>query len=504
MSYMAWNEHFVTGFPVVDDQHLGLVDMINQVAPFLSQSGPAQKEQAATLLDDLFKYAATHFRDEEAMMAGRSIDRDYLRRHHGLHQTFVDELTQLRRLHDEGDGLDGSQLLRFLTSWLTFHILGEDQVMAHQLRLIESGLSPSDARREVHEAAQEDPAKAVLNSALLDLFALNRERNEALTAANGRLKLAQDALASLNAGLERQVAARTEELLGANAALERDRAALQAAIVELRHTQTALNQAEKLRAVGQLAAGLAHEINTPVQFIGDNVAFLKEGIDALTELAHSYKSNLPPTPELRKALDELEERLDTRFLFEHLPVAAERSQQGLMRVSELVGAIMEYSRADLGGKEPADLNRALDNCITVVQGQFGDVAVVDTRFAVIPPVVCRLGELKQAFMNLLTNAADAIRDVVGVRGEKGRIEVGTRLEGDRVVVWVSDTGTGIPDAVAPRIFEPFFTTKEVGKGTGQGLSVCRAVVVDHHGGTLDFETSSAGTTFYIRLPVSAS
>jgi two-component system, NtrC family, sensor kinase len=175
-------------------------------------------------------------------------------------------------------------------------------------------------------------------------------------------------------------------------------------------------------------------------------------------------------------------------------------------VARIVRAMKEFAHVDRSSeKTAADLNRALESTLVVARNELKYVAEVETEFGEIPPVVCNLGDLNQVFLNLLVNAAHAIRDVVEDTGNKGTIRVRTWQEGDQVVVGISDTGAGIPEEIREKIFEPFFTTKEVGKGTGQGLTLARSVVVERHGGSLTFESEvGKGSTFFVRLPMGSS
>ncbi len=275
--------------------------------------------------------------------------------------------------------------------------------------------------------------------------------------------------------------------------------------LELRHSQ-------KLEAVGRLAAGIAHEINTPIQFIGDNTRFLQVSFQDELKLIRKYE-------ELRKLvagesrcaslcaeIAGTRTEIDWVYLEDEVPKAMDQMLEGLSRVSTIVRGMKEFSHVDRSNeKAPADLNRALESTLIVARNELKYVADVETDFQGLPPVVCHLGDLNQVFLNLLVNASHAIEEVVRDTGNKGRIIVRTRLEGDAVEISISDTGTGIPEDARDRIFDPFFTTKEVGKGTGQGLALARAIIVEKHGGTLRFETEMGkGTTFIIRLPLLGS
>jgi len=275
--------------------------------------------------------------------------------------------------------------------------------------------------------------------------------------------------------------------------------------VELRHGQ-------KLQAVGELAAGIAHEINTPIQFVGDNIRFLSEAFTSLAillELGEQMNEGCRAgriDTHLLEELDAAKEKADLPFLRKELPLAFQQTMDGIGRVAAIVRALKKFSHLDVGREQSAaDLNDALESTILVARNELKYVADVETRFGQLPPVTCHLGDLNQVFLNLLVNAAHSISDVVHNSGQKGRILVETRLLGESVEVAISDTGTGIPAEIQGRIFDPFFTTKEVGKGTGQGLALARAIVVDKHGGTLTFDTAPGkGTTFHVRIPVNGT
>jgi PAS domain S-box-containing protein len=272
--------------------------------------------------------------------------------------------------------------------------------------------------------------------------------------------------------------------------------------VELRHAQ-------KLEAVGLLAAGIAHEINTPIQFIGDNTRFLQTAFTGVRKLLDKYEE-ICEAARHGTALEDLIRTAETaridadwEYAREEIPKAIDHALEGIERVAKIVRAMKEFSHVDQClEKTAADLNRALESTLIVARNELKYVADVETHYGDLPPVICHLGDLNQVFLNLLINAAHAIGDVVKGTGAKGRIGVRTSLLGDWVQIAISDTGTGIPRVIQSKVFDPFFTTKEVGRGTGQGLALARAVVVEKHGGTLTFETHAGkGTTFYIRLPV---
>jgi PAS domain S-box-containing protein len=271
--------------------------------------------------------------------------------------------------------------------------------------------------------------------------------------------------------------------------------------VELRHSQ-------KLESVGRLAAGIAHEINTPIQFVGDNINFLSGAFEQLLALCDMYRqlcskaAHMPLSPADLAGQKQREEEADLDYIRGAVPTSVVSTIDGIGRVARIVQSMKAFAHPDRGERSNADLNMALRNTLTVATNELKYVAKVETEFGDIPATPCYLSDLNQVFLNLLVNAAHAIGDVVGKSGHRGTIRVRTYVEKDKVVVAIGDTGTGIPPAVQSRMFEPFFTTKDVGKGTGQGLALARSVVVEQHGGSITFETElGKGTTFFIRLPL---
>jgi PAS domain S-box-containing protein len=268
-----------------------------------------------------------------------------------------------------------------------------------------------------------------------------------------------------------------------------------------------LRQAQKLESVGRLASGIAHEINTPMQFVGDNVRFLQDSFGQLQGVMSKLHELCDPSLDKWSASDlyaeigRMDANLDSGYLLKEVPEALSQTLDGVDRVVTIVRAMKEFAHPESRGMVPADLNKALVNTLTVARNELKYVADVETEFGDLPRVICSLSDINQVFLNLLVNAAHAIGDVVGDTGRKGTIRLQTGMEGSMVVISVADTGGGIPAGIRNRIFDPFFTTKEVGRGTGQGLAIARSVV-DRHKGTLTFESEvGKGTTFYIRLPI---
>jgi PAS domain S-box-containing protein len=261
----------------------------------------------------------------------------------------------------------------------------------------------------------------------------------------------------------------------------------------------------RLEAVGQLASGIAHEINTPLQFVGDSVSFLKDAVDELLRLTDLYRELLytdgPVTwDERREEMRAAERAADLDYLYERVPAAFTRTLEGISRVRSIVVAMKRFSHPSSTEVAPADLGEALETTLAVCRNEYKYVADITLELDDLPPVLCNIGELNQVFLNLIINAAQAIAEQVATTGERGRISIATRMDADHAVIEITDDGPGIPPALQDRIYEPFFTTKELGKGSGQGLALARTIV-ERHGGSIECSSNPPhGTTFTIRLP----
>jgi len=271
-----------------------------------------------------------------------------------------------------------------------------------------------------------------------------------------------------------------------------------------------LRQAQKLEAIGRLAAGIAHEINTPVQFISDSCRFLGEGVQQLNDGVDDYRRLVREladgqiaAPEALAGSARIDEERDLSYLRENLSTSTTLALDGLKRIADIVAATKEFAYPHQKEKLPTDVNTAIETTLTIANSQTRYVADIVCELGCLPKIPCHRGELNQVILNLVVNAAHAIGDVVKNTGRRGVIKIKTWAEPERVRISISDTGTGMTPAVLERIYEPFFTTKPVGTGTGQGLAICRSAIVDKHGGTIDVETElGVGTTFTISLPIS--
>ena len=268
-----------------------------------------------------------------------------------------------------------------------------------------------------------------------------------------------------------------------------------------------LSQARKLESVGQLAAGIAHEINSPAQFVGSNIDFLKDANKDVFKLIGSYQEllNKARRDSLSNSdiseVEKLQDELDLEYFKDEIPSAIEQSQEGINRITKIVRAMKEFSHPASKEKTETDLNKLVETTLTVASNEWKYVANIKLNLTPnLPMVECFADEMGQVFLNIIVNAAHAIADKESSK-EDELITISSLYNDSWVEIRITDSGLGIPESVQNHIFDPFFTTKEVGKGTGQGLSISYNIVTVKHDGEITFETiKQEGTTFIIRLP----
>lgn len=281
-------------------------------------------------------------------------------------------------------------------------------------------------------------------------------------------------------------------------------------ITDRKKLELQLRQSQKMEAIGQLAAGIAHEINTPTQYVVSNSHFLQEGFLSLIELQKRTKDFLARlvgdsaySQELA-SLNDFAGEIDLEYLQEEIPEALEANIDGLNRIAVIVRSMRDFAHPGMENKEPVNLNQVIENTVTVARNEWKYVADLETDLdPELPMVDCVSNEIKQALLNIVVNAAQAIGEVVteGV-DKKGLIKIASRADGAQAVITISDSGPGIPSELSERVFDPFFTTKDPGKGTGQGLAIAYRAVVDNHGGSLSLKSyPGGGAVFEISLPL---
>ncbi|MBI5922941.1 MAG: hemerythrin domain-containing protein [Betaproteobacteria bacterium] len=441
MDAFVWNERFATRIDSVDAQHRKLVDLVNRVGDMLVDAASVGDEKLQIVFRQLAEYAHFHFADEERVMSAAGLDPRFVAPHVGHHRGFVEQLGAMWQART-GMKNPAESLHGFLASWLTFHILGEDLSMARQIERMRAGKTAAEAFAQ--ESRLADTPTAVLLEALQNLY--------------GVLALQNRDLAEANRSLEEKVAARTRELL----------------------------QSEKMASVGQLAAGVAHEINNPIGFVNSNFGTLVHYVEQLLQLAELGST----TAEGQR----LAEEVGLDFLRTDVHDLLKESQEGLERVRKIVADLKDFSHVDEAQWQEADLLAGLESTLNVVWHEIKYKAEIVRELQPLPLVRCIPAQINQVFVNLLLNAAQAI-------AEHGIITLRSGRAGERVWIEIADSGCGMDDETRRRLFEPFFTTKPVGKGTGLGLSVTWDII-KKHAGTIDVTSKPGqGSVFHIWLPV---
>lgn len=287
------------------------------------------------------------------------------------------------------------------------------------------------------------------------------------------------ALFEQNIALENVVTTRTHEL--------------EQALTHLKAAQAELLQSQKLQAIGHLASGIAHEINTPTQYVGDNIKFLTDSFDKLLKFVRACKDASPESPEIE----------DLDFLIEQIPQALKDSGEGMKYISGIVGAMKEFAHPSGGTMQQVNLTKLIQTTIAISRNEWKDIAELETDFdPELPPIDGLKDELGQVLLNLIVNAAHAIEDNKERGDTQGIIRITTKLDGAWAEIRVEDNGCGIPEELHPKIFEPFFTTKDVGRGSGQGLAIVYNVVADKHHGKLNVHSKPGeGSVLIVRLPL---
>jgi hemerythrin-like metal-binding protein len=479
MEAFVWDERFVTGIEIVDKQHHHLVDVVNQVGDMLLGGDKVTEAGLQALFKDLADYAVKHFADEEHLMKETHLDPRHADLHTRHHKDFVQQVVTMWKsratMKNPAEVVHG-----FLTAWLTFHILSEDQDMAHQIALVKAGKSAGEAYDLWH--SQIDASTSVLLHALSNLY--------------GVLSVTNQDLADSNVRLEETVAKRTSQLTDANKELAAEQQELKALLKKVEDAQNQLLQSEKMAAIGQLAAGVAHEINNPIGFVNSNLGTLNGYVEKLLDVINAYEqceSAVADAPKEKLAAVKADADLD--FLREDVRALLAESQDGLGRVKKIVQDLKEFSHVDEAEWQEASINDGVESTLNVVWAELKYKAEVERDYGQLPPVRCIAAQVNQVFMNLLVNAAQAIDG-------HGTIAVRTGTEGDSIWVEIADSGKGMTPEVQKRIFEPFYTTKPVGKGTGLGLSLSYDIIVKRHGGSFDVDsTPGKGTTIRVWLPI---
>ncbi|HEX5363150.1 MAG TPA: bacteriohemerythrin [Gallionella sp.] len=489
-----WDNKFNTNLDVVDSQHHKLVELINQLGSISAHQ--TSTAALSAILTELANYTKYHFDTEEKMMADLGVDPVHQNMHIKAHQHFTAQVqvaAQILLSRSDVSGQIVAPLLRYLTNWLVQHILGSDKRMAQEILALQAGSSHEEAIRKATNFMSE--AANVLLEALNEMYGKLGDKTLEVIQKNQELLAEREALHVLNEQLEQRVVQRTADVVQANQQLLANNLELKQLNEKLASTQTQLLQSEKMASIGQLAAGVAHEINNPVGFVNSNLGTLTKYIASLFKVIDAYeaeeaKSNAKSYPEVAQ----LKKDVDYPFLAEDIPSLLSESRDGLARVTRIVQDLKDFSHIDESVWQYANLEQGMDSTLNVVSNEIKYKAEVVREYAGLPEIECMPSQINQVFLNLLLNATQAI-DVKGV------ITVRTGTLGEEVWVEVADTGKGIPPENLNRIFDPFFTTKPIGKGTGLGLSLSYGIVQKHNGRIEVESEPGKGTTFRVWLPV---
>lgn len=481
-----WDSYYNTGIDTVDKEHQQLVNLLNALISVIVTKQQISEDELFLLLDKLGEYAKTHFSDEEKIMLtykSKSTQQNplydqHLRQHLRQHNDFVKYVNSMREEYlNKTLGKDKNEVLEdlahYITVWLSFHILGSDQEMANFFA--EFNNKPRKIDNE-----DRDRASRALLSAMEKLY-------DQMAKRNAQLVKAQAELSDLNANLEKRVEERTKEL--------------SEALSEVDSTRKRLVQSEKMSAIGQLAAGVAHEINNPVGFVNSNLGTLKQYVEHLLNFVKLYEENIDNTQSetFREILRAFKEDIDYDFLKDDILDLLNESTDGLNRVKRIVQDMKVFLHVDKGDWEESDINEILDGTVNVVWHEIKYKAELVRNYdKSLPRIKCLPAKLSQVFMNILVNACQAIETT------PGKLILETKISSDnenQLEISITDNGKGMPENVIKHVFEPFYTTKAVGKGTGLGLSLSYEII-QHHGGDILVESEvGKGTKFTVILPI---
>ena len=493
----VWSDKLATGIVEVDTQHQRLVELINEVGNLCAED--AGSEQIKPVLDELVRYTVYHFKTEEDMMRQYEVNAEHQHNHLKAHAAFCTQVTLAIGIIQTSPQNSMSllaQLLNYLTHWLLQHIMMDDLRMAREIQALQAGASHEEAINQA--AATVSRPGDVLMESLNTLYSKIGEQTVEVMQANQALAREHEALRELNEQLEQRVRQRTVALEGANRQLKQNNLELKQLNQKLESAQGQLLQSEKMASVGQLAAGVAHEINNPIGFVNSNLSTLEKYIVSLGSVLASYEqaeARLGATAFAE--VEKIKRKVDLPYLLGDIPNLLKESQDGLARVKRIIQDLRDFSHVDESTWQLANLENCMDSTLNVASNEIKYKAEVIKMYAGLPEVECMPSQINQVFLNLLVNAVQSIET-------KGVITIRTGGQGGEIWIEVEDTGKGIAAENLKKIFDPFFTTKPVGKGTGLGLSVSFGIV-QKHGGRIEVHSEfGKGTVMRVWLPIKHS
>lgn len=490
----VWDKKFNTGVDEVDAQHHKLVDLINRLGAISARQ--ADTGELGEILTELANYTVYHFDTEERLMKQYAVDAEHQNTHIRAHQHFTAQVGVAAKILIGNTDVSRrlvAPLLKYLTNWLVQHILGSDTRMTQEILALKAGASHEQAAAKA--ASFMNQAANVLLEALNEMYGKLGDKTLEVMQKNQELESEHEALRLLNDQLELRIKQRTEAVEQINQQLLANNVELLKLNEQLESAQTQLLQSEKLASIGQLAAGVAHEINNPIGFVNSNLGTLQKYVAGLFEVIGAYESVEADADDgMFAGVACARKKVDLPYLKEDIPSLLKESQDGLARVSNIVQNLKEFSHGEEAGWQQADLEAGMDSTLNLLAGEIERKAAIVREYSELPGIDCIPSEINQVFMNLLLNAVQAIDD-------KGTITIRTGTQADEVWLEVEDSGKGIAPEHINRIFDPFFTTKPVGKGTGLGLSLSYGIVQKHNG-RIDVKSAPGkGSTFRVWLPV---
>jgi len=490
----SWDKKYNTGVDKVDEQHHKLVDLINQLGAISTHL--ADSAALGDILSELARYTIYHFDTEKSLMQQFRVDPAHQEAHVKAHAHFTAQVNVAAKLllgNRDASSQMVSPLLKYLTNWLVQHILGLDMRMAQEIRALEAGATPDQAVRHASQVMSQ--SANVLLEALNEMYGRLGDKTLEVMQKNQELVAEHEALRVLNEELEERVAQRTADTEKLMQKLLSNNVELLKANEKLESAQLQLLQSEKMASIGQLAAGVAHEINNPVGFVNSNLGTLSTYLTSLFGVISAYEAvEAEAGPDAFIPVAAFKKSIDYPYLLEDIPNLLQESREGLTRVKRIVQDLKDFSHVDDSSWQYASIEQGLESTLNVVANEIKYKAVVHREYAGLPEVECLPSQLNQVFMNMLLNAAQAIET-------QGEITVRTGISGDEVWVEVEDTGKGISPEHLTRIFDPFFTTKPIGSGTGLGLSLSYGIVQKHHGRIDVKSVLGRGSVFRVYLPL---
>lgn len=476
----VWGSYFECGIPVIDTQHRCLVDLVNRLGEQMVEGNLEALKNAAIEVRTYINY---HCNTEEAVWQSAGLGAEELARHTWAHREFSEQLEEFVLGVLDNPDIFVPLLHNYLVAWLTFHILGEDREIARVLlasREQPAGSPPAS----MHPMQRLGNTESVLLEALQKLY-------EALAGMNEQLRRSRNQL-------ETRVAARTRDLQQLNDMLKHERDELAQANARLDETRCRLIESEKMASIGQLAAGVAHEINNPIGFVSSNLGTLGEYLSDIFDVLDAYAEAEPligRDPQAISALRALKQERGIDFVRKDVRMLLTQTKEGLGRVRGIVHDLRVFSHVDRAGRSLVNLHEGLISTVNIVLNEIRQKAELRREFADVPPIVCNSGEINQVFLNLLMNSVQAIE-------RQGMIAVRLGADGDGGVWFeVEDDGCGMSEEVKKHIFEPFYTTKPVGVGTGLGLSLAWKIVENHAGRITVDSAPGRGTRIRVWLPL---